>query len=165
MRSLSTVTIVLAWAVFGGASGLAASSGLTLSDRQDDVKAADLDLTSMSATRTGNNLVVRFTLRGPVTKDVIYGFNLRVGSDEIDISAKRAAGTTSFFVFRWSDSQNVYVTGKISGRTATVIAPLVALGTSARKFRVWAVAEPTKGRRGGGDRAPNGAKTVSFSLR
>jgi hypothetical protein len=153
-------------AVALGAVCVAAASpkddvAVLLKDKTGDVKPADLDLASVVVSRRAETLRVTFLLRGAPRGNAIYSVMLSTGDRLVQVAAKRAAGTDSFFVYRFSDNRNVYVKGSISGRTVTVRAPISVVGIR-RTFRFSATAEPTNGRSGPTDHAPAGTKTVAF---
>jgi hypothetical protein len=161
---------VSAISMLGGALAHAATSAgsATLRDRANDVRAGDLDLTSISVAKTGGNLVVRFTVRRPITDNVSYTASVKQGTGSWALVARRSAGVGSFVLYDLSSGLKVDVTGAITGRTATIRAPLTELGqTDATLGRVQAYfrAEPANGRSGQTDSAATTGRTVFFCLR
>jgi hypothetical protein len=159
----------LAISMLGGAVAHAATSApATLRDPAKDVRAGDLDLTSISVGKTGGNLVVRFTVRRPITDNVSYTASVKQGTGSWALVARRSAGIGSFVLYDLSSGLKVDVPGAITGRMATIRAPLTELGqTEATLGRVQAYfrAEPANGRSGQTDSAATTGPTVFFCLR
>ena len=112
--------------------------------------------------------MVRFTVRKAITDNVSYTASVRSGNGSWALVARRGAGVDSFLLYDLTLGRTTTVTGAIEGRTATVRAPIEALGgqTNATLGRVSAYfrAEPVAGRRGDADRAANVGPTVWFCL-
>ena len=140
-----------------------AVAAATLRDAAGDVRAGDLDLTSVSVAKTSGNLVVRFTVRKPITDNVVYTASVKQGTGSWALVARRGGGDESFTLFDLSSGLRTAVSGTIAGRTATISAPILMLGqTDATLGRVQAYfrAEPANGRNAQTDSV---ATTVSFS--
>jgi hypothetical protein len=102
----------------------------TLADPVGDVRAADLDLTSVSLSKRDGNLVVRFTLRGKIADNVRYTADVALNIASARVVAKRVAGRDSFYVD--GDGGRAPASGRIQGRTVMVIAPMSSYMRSAR---------------------------------
>lgn len=146
---------------FGGTLGLAttraAPPAATLRDPANDVRAGDIDLTSISVGKRRETLIVRFTMRKPITDNVSYTANVKAGAGSWALVARRGGGADSFLLYNLSTGSTTPVTGAIGGRTTTVKAAISQLGgqTPATLGRVSAYfrAEPIGGRSGDADRA------------
>ena len=157
---------------FGGAAVLAAtsasSSAATLRDPANDVRAGDVDLTAVSVGKLGGALVVRFTVRTPITDGVSYTANVKAGGGSWALVARRGDGADSFLLYNLSTGSTTSITGAVKGRSATVSAPIAQLGgpAAATLGRVSAYfrAEPIGGRGGNADRAATTGPTVYFCL-
>lgn len=154
------VSVAVIAALLAGTAAARSEQYKTVQDPAGDVKSGDLDLRAVKVTRAGGSLTLTFTVRQSIRNNVIYSAMLTVSGHQVQIAAKRAAGANSFFVFRFSDAKNIYVKGSIKGRVASVRAPVSVAGVGSKPFRFSATAEPTNGRSGGTDRAPNGSRTV-----
>ena len=139
-------------------------ASVSVRDKRGDGK-RDLDLVSVSVARRGGTLSTAFVLATPVTNNAIYSLMLTSNGRQVQLAAKRAARRDSFFVFRYSDLRNVYVSGSIKGRVVRVSASLGVVRIANNSFRFSATAEPTNGRRGNSDRAPDGLRSVAFPRR
>ena len=149
-------------------------------DNAGDTSAGDVDIRSVRVRRSGpgcSSLALGcpegadgavgavFTLAKPVRNNAIYSLFLTSGGKRFQLAAKRAAGVDSFFVFRFSDARKTekFVLGGFRGRAVYVYAHLRTVGLGGyNPFRFSASAEPTNGRHGVTDRAPNGSGTVRF---
>jgi hypothetical protein len=164
---LGCVTLVLGGAV-ASASTNASPPAATLRDPANDVRAGDVDLTSISVGKRGEALVVRFTVRKPITDDVSYTASVGAGLGSWALVARRGGGADSFLLYDLSTGSTTPVTGAIRGRTASVAAPIAQLGgqTAATLGRVRAYfrAEPIGSRSGSADRAATTGPTVYFCL-
>jgi hypothetical protein len=157
--------------LIGGAVANAATSGTpaaTLRDPANDVRAGgDIDLTAISVAKRNDSLVVRFTVRKPITNNVSYTASVAAGSGSWALVARRSGGTDSFLLYNLSTGRTTSITGTIRGRSATVTAPIPDLEgpTSQTLGRVSAYfrAEPVGGRSGDADRAATGP-TIWFCL-
>lgn len=140
----------------------------TLRDPVNDVKAGDVDLTSVAVSRQDGNLVVRFTVRRPITDNVSYTASVATGVASWALVARRGGHVDSFLLYDLTTGGTSKVTGTISGRTATVRAPIAQLSgvTNATLGRVRAYfrAEPVRNRSGVADRAASTGPTVWFCL-
>jgi hypothetical protein len=178
-RRAVRVRVIAAAAVLVGAASLlgaavargataAAAPPATLRDPANDVRAGDIDLTSISVSKRNGALVVRFTVRRPITDNVSYTASLRAGAGSWALVARRGAGTDSFLLYDLSLGRTTAVTGVIEGRTATIRAPISDLGgpTTQTLGRVGAYfrAEPVGGRSGATDRAATTGPTAWFCL-
>jgi hypothetical protein len=146
----------------------AAVAGATLRDPANDVKAGDIDLTSIAVSKRDGALVVRFTVRRPITNNVSYTASVKAGGGSWALVARRGGGTDSFLLYNLTTGTTTPIAGAIKGRTATVSAPIDALGgqTNGTLGRVSAYfrAEPVGGRSGDADRAATTGPTVWFCL-
>ena len=168
---VASTTLLCAAVAFGGAVASAATSAspaATLRDPANDVRAGDVDLTAISVGKLGGALVVRFTVRSPITDGVSYTANVKAGGGSWALVARRGGGADSFLLYNLSTGSTTPVTGAVRGRTATVTAPIAQLGgpTAASLGRVSAYfrAEPIGGRVGNADRAATTGPTVYFCL-
>jgi hypothetical protein len=173
VRAVAAVSVLVgAAALLGHAVARAASAAAvpaaTFRDPANDVKAGDVDLRSISVGKQNGALVVRFTVRKPITKNVSYTASVKSATGSWALVARRGAGVDSFMLYDLTFGRTTSVTGAIQGRTATVRAPIEALGgqTDAALGRVSAYfrAEPVGGRSGDADRAANTGPTVYFCL-
>jgi hypothetical protein len=149
---------------------------IAVRDTAGDVGAGDLDIRSVRVYRSVNycggpcpgpvdgHVGAVFTVAKPIRNNAIYSVMLTSAGRRFQIAAKRAAGVDSFFVFRFRDSKNIdrFVWGSFRGRVVRVDALISKMGFDWKQFRFAATAEPTNGRRGGTDRAPNGSKTIAY---
>ena len=172
-RAVAAVSVlVCAAALLGHAVALGATAAAvpaaTFRDPANDVRAGDIDLRAISVGKQKGALVVRFTVRKPITDNVSYTASVRSGTGSWALVARRGAGVDSFLLYDLTFGRTTSVTGAIQGSTATVRAPIEALGgqTSASLGRVSAYfrAEPVGGRSGDADRAANTGPTVYFCL-
>jgi hypothetical protein len=140
----------------------------TFRDPANDVRAGDVDLRAISVGKQKGALVVRFVVRKPITDNVSYTASVRSGTGSWALVARRGAGVDSFLLYDLTFGRTISVTGAIQGATATVRAPIEALGgqTTASLGRVSAYfrAEPVGGRSGNADRAANTGPAVYFCL-
>ena len=124
----------------------------TLRDPANDVRAGDIDLRSISIGKRNGALVVRFTVRRPITDNVSYTASVKAGAGSWALVARRSAGVDSFLLYNLATGTTTTVSGAIEGRTATVRAPIESLGgpTNETLGRVQAYfrAEPVGGRSG-----------------
>ena len=122
--------LVCAGSLLGSAVALAATAApaATLRDPANDVRAGDIDLTSISVSKRNGALVVRFTVRRPITDNVSYTASVRSGAGSWALVARRSGGADSFVLYNLSTGQTTTISGQIAGRTATVRAPIAALG-------------------------------------
>ena len=172
LRPIATVAILVcaAW-MFGRAVANAATAAevpaATLRDPANDVRAGDVDLTSVSVSKRDGALLVRFTVRRPITDDVSYTASLATSVGSWALVARRSAGVASYLLYNLSTGTTTQVSGSIEGRTARVVAPITALGgpTNATlgRLRAYFRAEPVAGRSGDADRAGTGP-TIWFCL-
>jgi hypothetical protein len=162
--------LVCAASLVGSAVAHAATvaPAATLRDPANDVRAGDVDLTSISVSKRNGALVVRFTVRRPITDNVSYTASVRSGAGSWALVARRSGGADSFALYNLSTGQTTNISGLITGRTATVSAPIAALGgqTSATLGRLSAYfrAEPVGGRSGDADRAAATGPTIWFCV-
>ncbi len=173
LRAVATVSVLVCAAALLGhevARGATAAAvpAATFRDPANDVRAADVDLRSISVGKQNGALVVRFVVRGQITGNVSYTASVRSGAGSWALVARRGGGVDSFLLYDLTLGRTTSVTGAIQGRTATVRAPIEALGgqTNATLGRVSAYfrAEPVAGRLGDADRAANTGPTVWFCL-
>lgn len=158
--------------VLGGAVALAATNAsapaATLRDPANDVRAGDIDITAISVGKRGGALVVRFTVRKPITDDVSYTASVKAGAGSWALVARRGAGADSFLLYNLATGSRTAVTGAITGRTATVRAPISQLGgqtpTTLGRVSAYFRAEPVGDRTGNADRAATTGPTVYFCL-
>ena len=162
--------VALAAPVLGGAVARAATAtapAATLRDPANDVRAGDIDLTSVSVGKRSGALVVRFTVRRPITDNVSYTASVASGVGSWALVARRSGGADSFLLYDLATGTTTPVTGSIKGRPAPVSAPISMLGgeTSQTLGRVRAYfrAEPLGTRTGNADRAATGP-TIWFCL-
>ena len=172
----AVAVLVCTAALLGRAGAHAAISGViaatvpaaTLRDPANDVRAGDIDLTSISVSKRNGALVVRFTVRRPITDNVSYTASLKAGAGSWALVARRSAGVDSFLLYNLATGTTTTVAGAIDGRTATVRAPISGLGgqTNGTLGRVQAYfrAEPVGGRSGATDRAASSGPTIWFCL-
>lgn len=164
---LACAALALGGAVASSATSTSPAAA-TLRDPANDVRAGDIDLTSISVGKRGEALVVRFTVRKPITDDVSYTASVKTGVGSWALAARRGGGTDTFLLYNLATGSTTPVTGAIKDRTATVTAPIAALGgpTAATLGRVSAYfrAEPVGGRGGNADRAATTGPTVYFCL-
>ena len=78
------------------AQAAAAVPAATLRDPANDVRAGDIDLTSISVSKRDGALVVRFTVRRPITDDVSYTASVKAGAGSWALVARRSAETRLF---------------------------------------------------------------------
>ena len=151
LRVIAAVAVlVCAASMFGravvDAAAAAAVPAATLRDPANDVRAGDIDLTTVSVSKRDGALVVRFRVRRPITDDVSYTASVAAGIGSWALVARRSAGAESYLLYNLSTGTTAQVSGSIEGRTARVVAPITALGgeTSATLGRVRAYfrAEP-----------------------
>jgi hypothetical protein len=150
------------------AATTASAPAATLRDPANDVRAGDIDLTSISVSKRDGALVVRFTVRGPITDNVSFTASVKAGAGSWALVARRSAGADSFVLYNLATGTTTNVSGGIVGRTATVRAPISSLGgqTNGTLGRVSAYfrAEPVGGRSGAADRAATTGPTIWFCL-
>ena len=96
----------------------------TLRDPANDVRAGDIDLRSISVGKRNGALVVRFTVRRPITDNVSYTASVKAGAGSWALVARRSAGVDSFLLYNLATGTTTTVSGAIDGRTATVRAPI-----------------------------------------
>jgi hypothetical protein len=158
---------------------IAPAPSVVVHDKAGDAAAVDVDIRSVRVYRghpycvlhpcpegAADGVVIAvFTLAKPVRNNATYSVFLTSGGKRFQLAAKRAGSVNSFFVFRFSDATKTdkFVHGFIRGRVISVYAALHTLGFGYKPFRFFASAEPTNGRRGVTDRAPNGSGTVRFT--
>ena len=177
LRVIAAVAVlVCAAALLGRAGAHAAVAGVTaatvpaatLRDPANDVRAGDIDLRSISVGKRNGALVVRFTVRRPITDNVSYTASVKAGAGSWALVARRSAGVDSFLLYNLATGTTTTVSGAIDGRTATVRAPISGLGgqTNGTLGRVQAYfrAEPVGGRSGATDRAASSGPTIWFCL-
>jgi hypothetical protein len=95
LRVVAAVAVIVCASMLGAAAHAgtdAAVPAATLRDPAHDVRAGDIDLTSISVSKRDGALVVRFTVRGPVTDDVSYTASVRAGAGSWALVARRSAG-------------------------------------------------------------------------
>ena len=150
------------------AQAAASAPAATLRDPANDIRAGDLDLTSISVSKRDGALVVRFTVRRPITDNVSYTASVKAGAGSWALVARRSAGADSFLLYNLTSGTTTTVSGAIEGRTATVRAPIESLDgpTNQTLGRVQAYfrAEPVGGRSGDADRAATTGPTIWFCL-
>ena len=150
------------------AQAAAAVPAATLRDPANDVRAGDIDLTSISVSKRDGALVVRFTVRRPITDDVSYTASVKAGAGSWALVARRSAGPDSFLLYNLTTGTTTTVSGAIAGRTATIRAPIAALGGQSNetlgRVQAYFRAEPVGGRSGGTDRAATTGPTIWFCL-
>ena len=73
------------------ADAAAAAPAATLRDPANDVRAGDIDLTSISVSKQSGALVVRFTVRRPITDNVSYTASVGAGAGSWALVARRSA--------------------------------------------------------------------------
>ena len=146
----------------------AAIPAATLRDPANDVRAGDIDLTSIAVSKRNGDLVVRFMVRRPITDNVSYTASVKAGAGSWALVARRSAGVDSFLLYNLATGTTTTVSGAIDGRTATIRAPISGLGgqTNGTLGRVQAYfrAEPVGGRSGATDRAASSGPTIWFCL-
>jgi hypothetical protein len=144
LRVVAAVAVIVCASMLGAAAHAgtdAAVPAATLRDPAHDVRAGDIDLTTISVSKRDGALVVRFTVRGPVTDDVSYTASVRAGVGSCALVARRSAGADSFLLYNLSTGATTNVTGAIEGRTARVRAPISQPG--GRQTRRWGDSAPT----------------------
>ena len=112
----ASTTLLCASFAFGGAVASAATSAspaATLRDPANDVRAGDVDLTAISVGKLGGALVVRFTVRTPITDGVSYTANVKAGGGSWALVARRGDGADSFLLYNLSTGSTTPVTGAI----------------------------------------------------
>jgi len=173
LRAVATISVLVCAAALLGhevARGATAAAvpAATFRDPANDVRAADVDLRSISVGKQNGDLVVRFVVRGQITDNVGYTASVRSGAGSWAFVARLSGGVDSFLLYDLTLGRTTSVTGAFQGRTATVRAPIEALGgqTNATLGRVSAYfrAEPVAGRLGDADRAATTGPTVWFCL-
>lgn len=171
LRVVAAVAVIVCASMLGAAAHAgtdAAIRAATLRDPAHDVRAGDIDLTSISVSKRDGALVVRFTVRGPVTDDVSYTASVRAGVGSWALVARRSAGADSFLLYNLSTGATTNVTGAIEGRTARVRAPISQLGGQTNetlgRLSAYFRAEPVAGRSGDADRAATTGPTIWFCL-
>jgi len=176
LLSVVAAVAVLACAasMLGGASAEAAPAAVapvaaTLRDPANDVRAGDIDLTSISVGKRDGALVVRFTVRRPITDDASYTASIGAGVGSWALVARRSGGADAFLLYDLSTGTTATVTGAIVGRTAMVKAPISQLGgptdSTLGRIRAYFRAEPVGGRNGDADRAATTGPTIWFCLK
>ena len=173
-RIAAVAVLVCAAALLGHAGSRTATAATgavapaTLRDPANDVRAGDIDLRSISVGKRNGALVVRFTVRRPITDNVSYTASVKAGAGSWALVARRSAGVDSYLLYNLATGTTTIVSGAIDGRTATVRAPISDMGgqTNATLGRVQAYfrAEPVGGRSGGADRAASSGPTIWFCL-
>jgi hypothetical protein len=171
-RVLVAVAVLGTAAVLGRlvtpAHAEAPAAPATLRDPANDVRAGDVDLRRISVSKRDDALVVRFTVRGPITNNVSYTASVKAGAGSWALVARRSGTIDSFLLYNLSTGMTTPISGVIAGRSATVRAPIDSLGgpTNATLGRVQAYfrAEPVGGRGGDADRAATTGPTVFFCL-
>ena len=155
------------WPGSAVAHAAAAAPAATLRDPVNDVRAGDLDLTSISVWKQSGALVVRFTVRRPITDNVSYTASVGAGAGSWALVARRSAEPTRSCSTTSRPGRPRHQRDD-RGRTATVRAPIAALGgqTNATLGRLSAYfrAEPVGGRSGDADRAATTGPTIWFCL-
>ena len=140
----------------------------TLRDPANDVRAGDIDLRSISIGKRNGALVVRFTVRRPITDNVSYTASVKAGAVSWALVARRSAGADSFLLYNLTTGTTTTVSGAIEGRTATVRAPIESLGGPTNetlgRLQAYFRAEPVGGRSGDADRAATTGPTIWFCL-
>ena len=169
VAGLAWAASALASAATEAASAAESPAAATLRDPANDVRAGDVDLTSISVSKRDGTLVVQFIVRRPITDDVSYTASVGAGVGSWALVARRSNGADAFLLYNLSTGTTANVTGTIVGRKATVRAPIAQLGgpTDATLGRVRAYfrAEPVGGRRGDADRAATIGPTIWFCLK
>src|SRR6478735_2596107 len=135
-RLAAVAVLVCTAALVGRAGAHAATAGVTvatvpaatLRDPANDVRAGDVDLRSISVGKRDGALVVRFAVRRPITDSVSYTASVKAGAGSWALVARRSAGADSFLLYNLATGTTTPVSGTIEGRTATVRAPIEALG-------------------------------------
>ena len=172
LRVIAAVTILVCASLLVRAVAQAAAASAvppaTLRDPANDVRAGDVDLTSVSVSKRDGALVVRFTVRRAITDNVSYTASVKAGAGSWALVARRETGADSFLLYDLATGTTTTVKGAIVGRTASVSAPIAALGgrTSETLGRVRAYfrSEPVSGRSGDADRAASTGPTIWFCL-
>jgi hypothetical protein len=143
-------------------------SPATLRDPANDARPGDIDLTAISVGKQNGDLVVRFTVRRPITDNVSYTASIKAATGSWALVARRSAAVDSFLLYNLSTGTTTTISGAIRGRNASVRAPISMLDeqTSATLGRVQAYfrAEPVGGRSGAADRAGASGPTIWFCL-
>jgi hypothetical protein len=155
----------------GARTAIAATGAVapaTLRDPANDVRAGDIDLTSISVAKRNDALVVRFTVRRTITDNVSYTASVKAGAGSWALVARRSAGVDSFLLYNLATGTTTTVSGAIDGRTATVRAPIASLGGQSNgtlgRVQAYFRAEPVGGRSGATDRAASSGPTIWFCL-
>ena len=172
---IAAVAVLVCAAVLLGHAGTRTATAATgavapatLRDPANDVRAGDVDLRSIAVGKRNGALVVRFTVRRPITDNVSYTASVKAGPGSWALVARRSAGVDSFLLYNLATGTTATVSGAIDGRTATIRAPISGLGgqTNGTLGRVQAYfrAEPVGGRSGATDRAASSGPTIWFCL-
>jgi len=169
---VAVAVLVFTSSLLGGEAAQAATGVTvppsTLRDPANDVRAGDVDLTSISLSKRDGALVVRFTVRRPITDDVSYTASVKGNGGSWALVARRSAGNDSFQLYNLATGATTLIGGLIDGRTATVAAPISTLGGQATstlgRLSAYFRAEPVGGRSGNADRAATTGPTVWFCL-
>jgi hypothetical protein len=169
VRSVALAVLAAVVSPFGLESGRAATAPTaTLRDPVGDVRAGDIDLTAIALAKQNGNLVVRFTVRRPITNDVSYTASVRSGAGSWALVARRGGGDDAFLLYDLSQGTTTAVTGVIKGRTATVTAPIASMvgpdGRSLGRVSAYFRADLVRNRSGASDRAATTGPTVWFCL-
>jgi len=138
----------------------ASSNATTLRDRAGDTKASDLDILSATVSVGARDVSVRFALRGPIRGDAIYSATFTCSGKLWQLAAKRAAGTTTFFLFSLKTYQQTAARGTISGRTVIVSGSTSKMGCAQGRVQFSLTAEGTNGRPPLTDKVPNSGEST-----
>ena len=99
LRAVAAVSVLVCAAALLGhevARGATAAAvpAATFRDPANDVRAGDVDLRAISVGKQNGDLVVRFTVRRPITDNVSYTASVRSGAGSWASSRGEAAGST-----------------------------------------------------------------------
>ncbi len=146
--------------VFGTQASVASSDALTVRDRAGDTKASDLDILSASVSVGARDVNVRFTLASAVRGDAIYSATFDCSRGLWQLAAKRAAGTTTFFLYGLTTYRQTEARGTMSGRTVTVSGSSSKMGCNKGRVKLSLTAEGTNGRPTLTDKVPNSGEVA-----
>ena len=95
-REALIVLVPASPALGGSATTSPRTLRVTLDDKANDAGPADLDLPSVSLAKRDGRVIVRVTVRGPITDNASYTTDMAIGVAYTRVVAKRKAGRDSF---------------------------------------------------------------------
>ena len=113
-----------------------------------DTQPQDLDIRKVDASVSAGSVHVKIIVAARTKDNAVYSAFVDCGKKSWQLSAKRAAGDTTIFLFSWNTNKQEDLEGEIAGRTITLSAPASKLGCTKANLRLYVTAEGTNGRNG-----------------